>query len=307
MKNNKYDNIRIFSQKNVGNANFYNKFCGDICWVGIMKRLSFEPERKSIHETARPPAGLWGRAKEAAVFGVALLGLGGCASALAGASSTFPQMRNTSSDIQAPTTPLTSTRYTMVAAKDAVSPTASTVEIAGRTLNVVRLDTRLADLDAQTARYREPETIPSQPDGRYANSVLVPGEVRFIVGLIPSSGVRELDIVFPRERDTNSSAPVAGARGVDLTSFASYVRTVAGQEMVRVNFIVETGTFNNNGTTTNYVNAYIFPLNAQGEAITRRGNGEYIIYAATYYSSSAGGSASLLVEPNGRDSLYASR
>ena len=197
MKNNKYDNIRIFSQKNVGKANFYNKFCGDICWVGIMKRLSFEPERKSIHETARPPAGLWGRAKEAAVLGVALLGLGGCASAMAGAPSTVPQLRNTSSDVQAPTVPLTSTRYTMVGAKDAVSSTATTVEIAGRTLNVVRLDTRLAELNVQTARYREPETIPSQPDGRYANSVLVPGEARFIVTLVPSRGVRELGYCIP--------------------------------------------------------------------------------------------------------------
>ena len=272
-----------------------------------MKRLSFEQERKSVHETARPPAGLWGRAKEAAVLGVALLGLGGCASAIAGAPSTVPQLRNTSSDVQAPTVPLTSTRYTMVGAKDAVSPTASTVEIAGRTLNIVRLDTQLADLNTNTARYREPETIPSQPDGRYANSVLVPGEARFIVTLVPRDGMRRLDIVFPRERETNTALPDAGGRGVDLTSFASYVRTVAGQEMARVNFIVETGTFNNNGTTTNYVNAYIFPLNAQGEAITRRGNGEYIIYAASYYTNSAGGSASLLVEPNGRDSLYASR
>ena len=272
-----------------------------------MKRLSFEPERKSIHETARPPVGLWGRAKEAAVLGVALLGLGGCASAMAGAPSTVPQMRNASSDVQAPTVPLTSTRYTMVAAKDAVSPTASTVEIAGRTLNVVRLDTRLADLDAQTARYREPETIPSQPDGRYANSVRIRGEAWFVVTLIPSQGVRELAIAFPRERDSDPSAPNAGTRGVDLTSFANYVQTVTGEAMARVNMIVETGTFNNNGTTTNYVNAYILPLNAQGEAITRRGNGEYIIFAASYYSSSAGGSFSLLVEPNGRDSLYASR
>ncbi len=273
-----------------------------------MKGLTFEQERKGVHEKARLPAGLWGRMKEAAMLGgVALLGLGGCASTMAGAQPTLPQIRSPSTEIQRVTGVNPSIGYTLVSAKDAVSPTASTVEIAGRTLNVVRLDTRLADLNTQTARYREPETVPSQPDGRYANSVRVPNEAWFVVTLIPSQGVRELDIAFPRERDSNPSAPTPGARGVDLTGFASYVRTVTGQEMARVNFIVETGTFNNNGVTTNFVNAYIFPLNAQGEAITRRGNGEYIIYAATYHSSSAGGSASLLVEPNGRDSLYASR
>jgi hypothetical protein len=306
VKNNKYDNIRIFSQKNVGKANFYNKFCGYICWVGIMKRLSFEQERKSIHEKARTPAGFWRRMKEAAmVGGVALLGLTGCASA--GAQSALPQIRNPASEVPRVASINPSLGYALASSKQAISPTASTVEIAGRQLNIVRLDTRLADLNAQTTRYREPETIPSQADGRYANSVLVPGEARFIVTLTPRDGVKELDIVFPRERDANPSAPNAGTRGVDLTSFAGYVRTVAGQEMVRVNFIVETGTFNNNGVTTNYTNAYIFPLNAQGEAITRRGNGEYIIYAASYHVNSAGGSASLLVEPNGRDSLYASR
>ncbi len=280
-----------------------------------MKRLEHGQEKRaSVHERARPPASLWGRMKEAAMAGVALLALGGCAHGLASAQTVTPPTRLNDSPVtvRSDSVPI----YNPVATKQAVSPTATSVEIGGRTLSIVRLDTRLADLDTQTTRYREPEELPVEmggtgplatTNGRYANSVLVPGEARFIVTLNPQESLRRLSIVFPRERDTDPSAAGAGTRGVDLTEFVSYVRTLTGQEMARVNFIVETGTFDNNGVTTNYTNAYIFPLNANGQVITRRGNGEYIIYSASYYSSSAGGTSALLIEPNGRDSLYASR
>ncbi|MFH0884511.1 MAG: hypothetical protein V1861_02265 [Candidatus Micrarchaeota archaeon] len=270
-----------------------------------MKRLSFEQERKGVPETARSPANFWRRMKETAMVGVALLGLGGCASAIAGAHPTVPQVRSLSAEARRVTEVPPSLEYGLVSAKDAVSPTASTVEIAGRTLNIVRLDTRLAELDRQTAQYRGQEMTTSGGRGLYINSVTIPNEVGFIV-----SGQGEtatLTIGFSPSLEPNPSAEGAGTRMVSLSHFTSYVRNVSGQEMTRVNFVLERGTFNNNGVTTNYVNAYIFPLNSQGDAITRRGNGEFIVYGATYYNNSAGGSISLLVEPNGQDSLYARR
>jgi hypothetical protein len=199
--------------------------------------------------------------------------------------------------------PFISPDLRMAAAKDGVSPNASSVEIGGRTLEIVRLDTRLADLDTQTARYREPE-INSSASGSYMNSVLIPNEIRFLVTISPRDGTRMLDFQFPREPVGGGSS---GVRSINLTDFFTYVRNLSGQDATRVNFIVDPGTFNNNGVTTAFTNLYIFPLNSQGQPITRRGNGEYIIYAATYYSNQSGGSASLLVEPDNRDSLYARR
>jgi hypothetical protein len=236
--------------------------------------------------------GFLNRMKDVAIVGAALFTLGGCAGGMANTPRGGP---------------VPSPNITPESSRQAVPPTAESVVIGGRTLNVVRLDTRLADLNTQTARYREPETIPTESGGRYANSVWVPNEVRFIVTITPNDGLRRLDIVFPRERDRDPSAPDAGTRGVNLTDFSAYVRTVTGQEMSRVNFVVESGTFDNNGVTTNFTNAYIFPLNSQGQPITRRGNGEYIIYSATYYANRGGGSVSLLVEPGNVDSLYPRR
>ncbi|MCI0503564.1 hypothetical protein L0Y65_02525 [Candidatus Micrarchaeota archaeon] len=285
-----------------------------------MKKLDHGQERlANAHEKARPPSRFWARMKEAALVGVALVGLGGCASGLAGAQARPGNNVSQNSSATAGASGSRSTTpsdYSSISTTSAISPTATTIEIGGRTLNIVRLDQRLADLNTKTARYREPEELPVEmggtgplatTNGRYANSVLVPGEARFLVTLLPRENRRSLNIIFPRERDSEPSAPGAGVRTVNLNEFAAYVRALTGQEMARVNFIVEAGTFNNNGVTTNYTNAYIFPLNSRGEVITRRGNGAFIIYSGSYYASSAGGSASLLIEPNGRDSLYASR
>ncbi len=273
-----------------------------------MKRLTFEQEGREPRAMERVRQGFLNRMKDVAIVGAALFTLGGCAGGMASsAPGSVPNMRGASAaeprGMSMPTP-----NFSVALTKDAVSPTADSVVIGGRTLNVVRLDTSLANLDRQTARYREPETIPTDTGGRYMNSVWVPNEVRFLVTIFPNEGTRMLDVQFPRERDPNpSGGRTPGLGSINLTEFSNYVRSVSGQEMVRVNFVVETGTFENNGVTTNFTNAHIFPLNAQGEPITRRGNGEYIIYAASYYANRAGGSASLLVEPGNRDSLYAQR
>lgn len=266
-----------------------------------MKRLSFEQERKTVPDAVRSPASLFGRMKDAAMVGVALLGFSGCASAVAQSPPTVQrtEYRAVGSDSITPAfKPDSSLLYARTSHKDGVSPTASTVEIAGRTLEVVRLDTDLAILDRQTVQYREPET--TSPSGMYQNSVLVPGVSRFLVSISPNENIRNLAFQYPTPNGTI-------ARGIDLTEFNSLVRNVSGQEMARVNIVVERGTFNNNGVTTDYTNAYVFPQNAQGQVITRRGNGEYIVYVASFFNSSGTGGTSLIVEPGNRDTLYASR
>jgi len=273
--------------------------------VGNMKRLTFEQDGREPRQMERVRQSYLNRMKDVAIIGAAIFTLGGFAGSIPTMQVGTPRVEQASAK---PTgIPFISPDLRMAAAKDGVSPNASQVEINGRTLEVVRLDTRLAELDGQTARYREPETIPTQTGGRYSNSVAVPYEVRFIVTISPDAGTRMLDLEYLVPRSSNVSGRRNPGSSVDLTDFMNYVQRVSGQEMTRVNIIVETGRFNNNGVDTFFANAYIFPLNTQGVPITRRGNGEYIIYSASYYAQSGGGSVSLLVEPNNRDSLYALR
>jgi hypothetical protein len=271
-----------------------------------MKRLSQEKAGgDASRATERLRQGALNHLKELAFIGGAALGLSGCAGAMsAGSGDLMAKIPSSASmsDYSAPQNgPSVSSTpsVTLLAAASNIAPDATSVEIMGKKLNVVRLDARLADLDRQTEQYREGEFLPKSADDYYTNSVRVPGKIRFVVSINHADGNYRVDMDFPNRS--------SGTGGVNLNDFATYVEKVSGQKMERVKFVVEIGTFDDNGSKIEFESAHLFPLNAKGEPITKRGNGEFIVYTASHFADRGGGSASLLIEPENRDTLYASR
>lgn len=182
---------------------------------------------------------------------------------------------------------------------------AQDVVIQGQTVRVVLLDKTLSELDRETERYRQGEYFDTvEMHGvttTYSNAVIVPGVVTFMVSY--GSTGKILDVTFPRERDENPSSPNAGARAFDLTEFANLVKNETGNEMERVKINLERGTFMQGIQQVDYVTAYLLPLNANGEPITRHGQGQYLVYECSYYSGRTFGGTSLVVEPNNQDTM----
>lgn len=186
---------------------------------------------------------------------------------------------------------------------------AQDVEIAGRKLQVIELSRPLTELDKETEKYRKPEQIPNGKNiSIYTNTIDIPGEVRFTVGLdfndeLKKNYAKFIGVYFPPSREAKPDEEGAGSREIDLKDFATYVKQISGQEMIRVKIIVETGTFKFKGKNTTWTNAYILPLDSQGNILTRQGNGRYVIFGATYYADVSGGSPRVLAEPNNRETL----
>lgn len=271
-----------------------------------MKRLSHEKAGgDASRATERVRQGMLNHLKELAFIGGAALGLSGCAGTMSASSGDLVAKVPSSARASDYTVPQngpsvsSGSSVTLLAATSSIAPGATSVEIEGKRLNVVRLDAKLADLNRQTEQYREGEVIPTTPGGRYSTSLLVPGKIRFVVTISQGEGICRVDMDFP------GMGP--GTGGVNLNDFKAYVHNVSGQQMERVNFVLELGSYDDNGTKIEFESAHIFPLNAKGEPITKRGNGEYIVYTASHISNRGGGSASLLIEPENRDTLYASR
>jgi hypothetical protein len=179
---------------------------------------------------------------------------------------------------------------------------AQETEIEGRKVHVTNLDKTIADMDRDTARYRENEILPTERRSVYSNAVSIPNEVRFLVMMDPEnkSGMnigRKLLVTFPKTKEKDPSAQGAGMRGMNLDDFANYVKRISNKDMVRVKFLLETGTFQYEGNPTKYYTAYIFPLDAQGNIISQRGNGQYIVLEASHYNDVMTGLISLVVEP----------
>jgi len=178
------------------------------------------------------------------------------------------------------------------------------VELQGKKLTVVKLDKTLAELDKETQKYRGEEYFPSEEIPSYSTHVKVPDEVVYLVTLRPRGGDNTLVMLFPAERDLKNKDPKTKGKGLlSLNEFAGYVREISGKDMERVKIILEHGTFDYKGKETTYTNAYIFPLDADGKILTRRGNGEYVVYTGVYYADTAGGGLNLIIEPYNRDTL----
>ncbi len=177
-------------------------------------------------------------------------------------------------------------------------------EVAGRRLRVIRLERPLSEMVRDTARYSSGETLPGPANNYvYSKDIIIPNEVTFVVGLNPRNDTRFLGVRFSPSREANPSDPNAGYRGINLNDFNSYVRSLAGRDMERVMFVVETGTFQYNGRETNYTNLYMFPLDANNNILSRRGNGEYVVVNVSYYADQVNGAITLVAEPNRRDTI----
>ena len=179
-------------------------------------------------------------------------------------------------------------------------------EVGGRQLRVIRLDRTLAEMDRDTAQYRDPahEHMPGSTNNYvYSNDIVVPNEVSFIVSIDRNNDARRLVVRFPANRETNPNPPSPGVRVMNLNDFASYVRSLTGREMERVKFILESGTFQYNGNETRYTSMYMFPLDANGNILTRRGNGEFVVVDCSYYADQVNSGISLIAEPNRRDTI----
>ncbi len=177
-------------------------------------------------------------------------------------------------------------------------------EINGRRLRVIRLDRTLADMVRSTATYSSREFLPGPSNNYvYSKDIIIPNEVTFVVSLNPRNDTRFLGVRFSPTRDSNPNDPNAGYRGMNLNDFNSYVHSLSGRDMERVMYVVETGTFQYNGRETNYTNMYMFPLDANNNMLTRRGNGEYIVVDCSYYADQVNSGISLIAEPNRRDTI----
>ncbi len=175
--------------------------------------------------------------------------------------------------------------------------------VLGKKLNVVRLDRPLIELDKETSKYRRVEFFPDEHNPRYYTAVTIMNEVRFIVALSESGKLRRLTVRFPPTRDKDPDSRGAGLRGVDLHEFARVVQGLTGERLSRVRIILETGKFEYKGKETMYTNAYILPVDEQGNATTCVGNGQYVVFGASYYADKLYTSIGFLVEPNNKTTM----
>jgi len=183
------------------------------------------------------------------------------------------------------------------------------VQIEGQNVRIAKLDRPLDVLDKETQRYRTGlgagETFRS--DGSYGLSVVVPGEVSFLVTLNDKSEKGKengLDINYPKERDSpNTPENLRGGRGASLNSFVELVKKTTGQDVKRVQIVLEQGTFDYQGNQAKYYTAYVLPIDAQGNKTTSRGPGKYLVFEASYFYYNGGVKAGADSDSDGKTIL----
>ncbi len=181
---------------------------------------------------------------------------------------------------------------------------AQTRNVRGTQVNEIQLDRTLAELARDTAQYNSAEFLPSSSNNyTYSRDIVVPNEVTFLVTLETRGSLKRLSVAFPKDRETNPNARGAGLRGADMTDFVTLARRVSGQDMAKVRFILERGTFQYNGRETDYTTAYIFPLDSNGNMLTRLGSGEYLVFTSSYYANVVTAEMTVIIEPNNRDTI----
>jgi len=188
------------------------------------------------------------------------------------------------------------------------------VTIEGQQVKVVKLTKKLDELDTATQRYRTGVGSGEITglDGHYSNAVVVPREVTFLVTLnfLRQDGKRDntIGVAFPKEKDSPTvPEDEKGMRGANIDDFAGLVKKVTGHELRRVQIILEKGTdvYQENGMSHQgiYYQAYILPIDSQGNKTTARGPGKYLGYLANYFywdggAIGGGCGARLITEPS---------
>ncbi len=203
---------------------------------------------------------------------------------------------------------------TLISPRTASAEAAETRDINGVRVPVYRLENTISDLDRSTRPFRRGETRERTDTGEevYSYALQVSEQqTRFSVVSqtltvnVDGRDVRlknwHLVVRFPPSREQNPDAEGAGSRVIGFSNFAESVRVLSGQEMSKVYVVMETGTFDRNGTQTWFANVHIFPLNEAGDVITRRASREYLVYSGVYYGDSFGAEAKVLIEP--RDTM----
>ena len=176
-------------------------------------------------------------------------------------------------------------------------------KVLGQKVTVVKLDKPLIELDEATEKYRGNEYFPDRTNKmKYQNVAQIQGEVTFLVSL-HQDGKGRLTVAFPPEREDNPDARGAGIRGADLTKFARLVGALTGQRLTRVRIILDRGTTQYKGKTTAFTNAYMLPVDSNGNVTTNTGNGQYLVYGASYYADTVHSDIGLLVEPNNKTTM----
>jgi len=179
------------------------------------------------------------------------------------------------------------------------------VQIEGQNVKVVKLTRSLEVLGRETQPYVRPET--TDPNGAYQVEVVIPGEVGFLVTLnaLREGGKRDntVGVLFPKWKDSPTRPEDdKGMRGANITDFAELVKAT-GQELKRVQIILDVTRLEEDGKVAKYYQAYIVPIDSQGNRTTQRGPGKYLGYKASYCyfndgSSQGGGEGFvLLTEP----------
>lgn len=168
-------------------------------------------------------------------------------------------------------------------------------------LNVTQLDKPLSQLETETSRIAVYQRVMTDGKKFTCQSTSVQtNDVNFIVDLT----TMKLGVVFYPQLDDSTRGAGAGTRGVDLHDFAKMVENQTGKKLEGVKIVLETGTFMYKGKETQYTNAYILPIDAQGKITTALGAGKYFIYGASYYADNhVAGEPAILMEPNGTYSL----
>lgn len=176
-----------------------------------------------------------------------------------------------------------------------IFPTRAHAEAERRTPRTITLDRPLAELDRATQPYRQPESFPNDSIPQYSNSVVVPADVGFLVAINNREDRRGLNITLGSSRE-----PLRA----DLNAFARVVRDTSRQALNRVRIILDRGSEQVDGREVEYTNAYILPIDAQGNATTGLGEGRYLIYGASKSGDRVGGAATyILQEPENRHTV----
>ncbi len=184
-----------------------------------------------------------------------------------------------------------------------------TETIKGHSFRITILDGTIAEKKKATEKYKKYTDsqngagVPRErnTNGKYTHEIFVRDDANgikanFFVFFEP--GKDNLDIRFPKEKDTTQKGEAAGVRTINLNLLRKMVEEVTGKKMGGVDYLVETGTFEANGKQKPYIDVTIIPLDkplkdgGKGFEV----NGGVLGMGIGYYDDVVGGVAVMLVE-----------
>lgn len=174
---------------------------------------------------------------------------------------------------------------------------AQTRDVGGKRLTVVELDRTLKDLDRETERdCQRREYQPDESNGNtYQNAVTVPRKVTVVVTL--REGEKQ------EKRVSVAANTLPAPLGAAIDEFADLVERTTDQPLKRVKIVLERGTYEEGGTTKEYTNGYILPIDENGKVTSHLGNGEYLAYAISQYEKTLERDPAIVSEPSSTPTL----